>query len=139
MGNESEKKKVLTALENEDYKMSFVASNCIEKGTKYDGTEFYAIANRDDKPDVDLGSCAIDVAGHQFVYDLNFGHWHGDDVILYEDKDIQEALTELDHFYIYQEYDNHAQWKIYTLVNHLDENLPYYWYSEAPKATDKSR
>ena len=133
MGNESEKNKVLSALESGDYKMSFVTSNCISKGTKYDGKEFYVFANKDEKPDVNLGSCSVEVSGHLFVYDLNFGHWHGDCAPLYADKDVQQALEKLPHFCHAAEYDNHAQWHVYTLVNHLDENLPYYWYSEAPK------
>ena len=137
MGHDSVKQEVLSALEAGNYQMTFKVSNCVEEGTKYDGTKFYVFANADVKSDVDLGSCTIQVAGHQFVYDLNYGHWHGDCAPLYEDKDIQRELEDLDNFFLSQEYDNHAQWQVYTQVMGIDENLPYFWYSEAPKDIHK--
>lgn len=128
-----EKQNILSALERGEYKMTFTASDRIEEGTKYDGTKFYVFVDGDERPEINLGTCTIEAAGHSFVYNLNYGHWHGDDAALYEDKEIQSALERLEHFVPYREYDNHAQWLVYAHVHQLDEDLPYYWYSEAPK------
>lgn len=128
-----EKQNILTALECGEYNMKFTASDRIEEGTKYDGTKFYVFVDRDERPEINLGTCTIEAAGHTFVYNLTYGHWNGDDAALYEDKEIKSALESLEHFIPYKEYDNHAQWLVYAQVHQLDEDLPYYWYSEAPK------
>lgn len=124
---------VLDALKRQDYQMTFTASDRIEEGLKYDGTPFYVFVSEDEKPDANLGSCTVQTAGHAFVYDMKYGHWHGDEPALYEDHEIREQLERLPGFVLAADYDNHAQWKVYAALHGLDEGLPYYWYSEAPK------
>lgn len=130
-----EKQKVLSALASGNYEMNFTESSAISECRKYDGTLFYIFKDTNNKEKVDLGACYIEVADHEFHYNLNDGRWSCDIDELCEDVAVLEAIAALDGFVDYENFDIDEQWKVYSNINGLGDDVPYYWFEddEAPR------
>ena len=124
MNTESEKIKVLSALEAGDYIVTYEPCNNITERTKYDGSKFYVFEEDDVKFGVTGGKTIVEVASHTFEYDIVCEEWEGDDLI--EDEEITEALEEVDGFIDSEDYDQDRQWELYAEANKIPKPWIYY-------------
>lgn len=122
---------LINALEKHNYEVSIEEPNNVSIREKYDGSKYLYIRGDDAKFGVCFGCCTVQVQGHSFTCDLDYGEWSAEnekDSWLIDEDEFIEALENADGVIsgIMGEPDEQA--KVYFRANNIkEESLPVYW------------
>lgn len=139
--NETLKRVLIKALKQSKHKVEITEPNNLELCKKYDGTSFLLIHGDTMKFSVWCGNCIVNVLGHSFTCDFDYGEWSAEqeeDGWLLEDAEFVEALESAKGVISGEQGEADAQAMVYCRANNIRKDLPAYWgdLDEIPKLLD---
>lgn len=124
------KSEILKAIKEKDYDIFIDGPNNVRCRERRDGSCYLVIVDMDDAKNSNyFGQSTLDVAGHWFRCDLEYGEWSSDMEELLEDDDIIEAIEEIDGLPCGCMTDPECQADLYNMENGTDYT-EFYWYGD---------
>lgn len=139
--NDTLKRNLIKALKQSKHKVEITEPNNLELCKKYDGTPFLLIHGDTMKFSVWCGNCIVNVLGHTFTCDFDYGEWSAgqeEDSWLLEDEEFVAALESAKGVISGEQGEADAQAMVYCRANSIRKELPAYWgdLDEIPKLLD---
>lgn len=122
-----EKQAILKAISDKDYDITIDEPNNLSVRTRSDGSEYIVVYSMDDaRSSTYFGSCTIDVAGHEFTCELEWGEWSCDIEELLDDEEILDAIKDIDGMLYGEMTDMDSQIEVYNAA-HGTNIQEYFW------------
>lgn len=121
--------KILQAIKDGNYEISYEEPNCVSERTALDGRKYLFVSGDDVRFGADAGSCTVKILDYSCTCSLSTGEWDGDEQLI-DDETVLDAIMDIDKMYYGILDDDYSIASFYCFVNGLDDLPCYNCYSD---------